>query len=449
MMRCLIATLGKDAPGLNAFVRAGARIATRSNMEVFGVNRGFVGVLANRYHRMKPSDVGHILGTGGSILGSSDFRIEADDDDTIARLASSLTRFDLVVATGGLGSFAILNRMYRNHELGKTTTLFVPASIENEFLNPRRKQNGECDVHAESIGADTAANTAIQAIARLREQSYLSRTVFLVECVGLKSNYLPIQIGAGCGAHRIYLPRFPMLSQEARSEIKSLYGERFDPDRMDVRELVGWIERMFANGKRAYLVVIVPSGLPLLTFSTTHERRSPAESYESIVSPMAPMAPIELTLLGLVDQLDTSWTGSSNVQIRYVILDDLQLGGAPSLRDRMLGSLYGNAAIEEFLSIVKADHEGRLGNLNLLAIADTNSVGWNCYPREEVTPLFMGARPRAGGLDPLPFFRQMRGTVSGYRPWTETPSSSSEDLKHSPAIPLSPRWRALRETRPA
>ena len=70
------------------------------------------------------------------------------------------------------------------------------ASVEGEFLNPDHGLEGAPeDIHAESIGADTAGNRAVTAIDCLRDQSFHSRTVFLVECVGSKSNYLPLQVG--------------------------------------------------------------------------------------------------------------------------------------------------------------------------------------------------------------------------------------------------------------
>ena len=82
----------------------------------------------------------------------------------------------------------------------------------------------------------------------------------------------------------------------------------------------------------------------------------------------------------------------------------------------MLGSMYGEAAVEEFLSVVNGIDTRARGNLNLLTIGGTSRVNWKCLPRETVRHLYQGPTPRAGGLDPLPFFRQARGTVSGYRP---------------------------------
>ena len=413
MLRCLLATLGKDAPGNNAVIRAGTRLALGRGMEVFGAKRGLLGILNQNFHKMRESDVGLILGRGGSLLGSSDFRIQPNDTGTLEKLALALKKFDLVVATGGLGSFAILNQVYESCDVGLTTTMFVPASVENEFLNPQ-KSSGEAGVHAEAVGADTAANTAIESIDRLREQSYLSRTVFLIECIGAKSNFLPIHIGLSCGAHRIYLPKFPVLSPAAKKEIQSLFGEGFDPNYVNTQELVKWVEGMFEDSRRTYLVVIIPNGIPLITMASYRvSEESLGLDYESIVTSMAPL---ELTVLRLVDDLILHFSGAGTVQVRYVVLDDLQRGGEPTARDRILGSLYGEAAIEEFLSLIHEQDVAKRGNLNLLAIDNTTTVRWRSFRRDEVVPMFQGANPRAGGLDPLPFFRQSRGTVSGYRP---------------------------------
>ena len=119
----------------------------------------------------------------------------------------------------------------------------------------------------------------------------------------------------------------------------------------------------------------------------------------------------------LVDDLLVHFSGDENIQIRYVVIDDLQLGGKPTVRDRVLGSVYGEAAVEEFLAMVQAYELERRGDLHLISVQDTASVSWRCHSREEVKTIYQGSPPRTGGLDPLPFFREMSGSVSGYRPW--------------------------------
>jgi 6-phosphofructokinase len=412
MLRCLLATLGKDAPGVNAVIRAVTRVALRRGMEVFGARRGFLGLLHENFHKMKENDVSLILGRGGSVLGSSDFRTSHGDKETLAGLARTLRKFDLVVAVGGLGSFAILNHVYASNDMGLTTTFFVPASVENDFLNPKRDVEPEGGVHAESVGADSAANTATAAIDHLREQSYLSQTVFLVQCAGAKSNFLPLQIGMACGAHRVYLPKYPMLSQDAKGEIQRLFGENFDPNMVNVKELVAWIEEMFKHSKRTYLLVIIPHGIPMVHYAHSEDvDQDRREDYESIVTSTAPM---ELTVLRIVDDLVMHFAGAGMVQVRYVVLDDLQRGGTPTARDRLLGSLYGEAAVEHFLSVIQRQDISSWGNLNLLAVDDITVPRWKAFRRQDVVPLFQGATPRAGGLDPLPFFRRSRSTVSVY-----------------------------------
>jgi 6-phosphofructokinase len=424
MPRCLLATLGKDAPGVNAALRAATRVALGRGLSVAATLRGFPGILNRSIRNLKGPEVGFILGKGGSLLGSTDFRLPAEAKDTVAKIAGLLKEYDLVVATGGLGSFSILNRVYSSHDLGTTTTMFIPASVENEFLNPLRRDEGDGGVHAEAIGADTAANVAIEAIDRLRDQSYHTRTVFVIQLIGVKSNFLPIQVGIACGANRIYLPEFPSLRREAKDEIGKLFESTFDPNRVHMKELVEWIERMFEGSQKPYLVLIVPNGIPVgdvlvdeASLDTPPGKGVPEErqwrSYERIVTSQAP---VELTILRIVDDLMLHFAGNESVHIRYVVLDDLQRGGAPTLRDRILGTMYGEAAIEEYLSVVKAQDFQRWGNLNLLAVRDTCKVAWRSHPREAVAHVFAGPSPRAGGLDPLPFFRQSRGTVSGYRP---------------------------------
>jgi 6-phosphofructokinase len=234
--------------------------------------------------------------------------------------------------------------------------------------------------------------------------------------VGAKSNFLPITIGMACGAHRVYLPQYPILSEDGKSEIRRLFGDNFDPNTVNVHELVGWIEQMFEHTKKTYLVVIIPHGVPLVNLvhsnAATDQTR---EEYESIILSTAPM---ELTVPRIVDDLVLHFSGTGMVQVRYVLLDDLQRGGTPTARDRIIGSLYGRGAVERYLQVVQNQEVGSWGNLNLVALDDISCVRCRSYRREEVAAIFQGTRPRAGGLDPLPFFRQSRGTASGYQPLT-------------------------------
>ncbi len=416
-MRCLIATLGGDAPGTNAVVRSATRLALKRDMEVFGAKQGWVGLMREQFWRLKQSDVAAIMYHGGSALGSTDVKIERGDRVSEQKIADALKKYDLVVVTGGLGSFAVLDRIYSTYQMGLTTTMFVPASVEGEFLNPHHADSENSDeIHAESVGSDTAGNRAVTAIDCLRDQAFHSRTVFLVECVGSKSNFIPLQVGTACGAQRIYLPLHPRISEEEMREIKELYGPDFNPNYVDSKELVAWIERTFEETKQKFLLVILPSGVPLLSVRHNGGSRSQAE-YEKMITSIKPL---ELTVFRIAETLDVHFSGRSNpIQIRHVLVDDLQRGGPPTLRDRVLGSLYGEAAVEEFASIINTPgvETTHRGNLNLLAIEGTSSFGWKCFPRHEVSHLFKGDNPRSGGLSPIPFFRQARGKVSGYRPF--------------------------------
>jgi len=409
MFTCLLITCGRDAPGINAAIRSVTRIAVQNRgWKVTAARRGIPGLLAGALKDLGEKDIRFILDKGGSVLGSSGMQIAGGDHAMIRRIAGALRPYDLVVATGGLGSFSILNQVYEANDMGTTTTMFIPSSIENEFIQPERRTNGHPSINAESIGADSAANAAVTIIDRLRDQSYLNQTVFLVQCVGAKSNYLPLTIGLACGAHRIYLPGYPPLSDDELVQIRVLSRGKFQPDHLDAMEFVGWIRDMFVNLKKTYLVVIIPSELRTMEMAHGSQR-----SYEDTIRSLAPS---NFSLLRLVDELEVHFTDLPEVQIRSVILDDLQRGGAPTLRDRLLGTLYGEAAVEEFLQVANSQDLLRRGNLNLLAVRDVNSGTWCCHPRQEVTPMFRGADANPGGLPPVLFYRQSQGLLSGYRP---------------------------------
>jgi 6-phosphofructokinase 1 len=415
MYRCLVITLGRDAPGVNAAIRATTRIASQTkNWKVSAARRGITGLLAGAVKELTEKEVRFILERGGSILGSTVVRIAPDEQETIKKIAAALREYDLVVATGGLGSFSILNQVYESNDLGLTTTMFIPASIENEFIQPVRK-NGNPVINAEAIGADSAANAGVSTIDRLRDQSYLNQTVFLVQCVGGKSNYLPLTIGLGCGAHRIYLPDYPPISRDEMAQIRTLFGGRFQPNRLDAAEFVGWIRGMLFTLKKSYLVVIVPSELRMVE-TQAQKSRAGLPRYEDTIRSLDQAS---FSLFRLVEELNVHFSAHPEVQIRSVILDDLQRGGAPTVRDRLLGTIYGEAAVEEFLQIFNTQDTQRRGNLNLLSVRDPNSGTWTCHPRQEVVSLFHGSDAHPGGLPPVSFYRQNQGLLSGYRPLAE------------------------------
>ena len=377
MYRCLVITLGRDAPGVNAAIRATTRIASQTkNWKVSAARRGITGLLAGAIKELTEKEVRFILERGGSILGSTVVRIAPDDQEMIKKIAAALREYDLVVATGGLGSFSILNQVYESNDLGLTTTMFIPASIENEFIQPVRK-NGNPVINAEAIGADSAANAGVSTIDRLRDQSYLNQTVFLVQCVGGKSNYLPLTIGLGCGAHRIYLPDYPPISRDEMAQIRTLFGGRFQPNRLDAAEFVGWIREMLFTLKKSYLVVIVPSELRMVEMQA--HGRAGLPRYEDTIRSLDQAS---FSLFRLVEELNVHFSAHPEVQIRSVILDDLQRGGAPTVRD-------------------------------------PNSGTWTCHPRQEVVSLFHGSDAHPGGLPPVSFYRQNQGLLSGYRPLAE------------------------------
>jgi len=123
-MHCLFATLGKDTPGVNAIVRAGTRMAIRREFSVYGARRGFPGILSGKFWKLGESDVAGILGRGGCCLGSSDFFVSPNDSTKLDALAKSFKRFDLVVATGGFGSFSVLDRLYEERDMGRECPAF-------------------------------------------------------------------------------------------------------------------------------------------------------------------------------------------------------------------------------------------------------------------------------------------------------------------------------------
>jgi len=99
-------------------------MAIRREFSVYGARRGFPGILSGKFWKLGESDVAGILGRGGCCLGSSDFFVSPNDSTKLDALAKSFKRFDLVVATGGFGSFSVLDRLYEERDMGRECPAF-------------------------------------------------------------------------------------------------------------------------------------------------------------------------------------------------------------------------------------------------------------------------------------------------------------------------------------
>lgn len=270
-----IMTSGGDAPGMNPFIRAAVRSALAKNLRVLGIENGFEGLIHGSFRPMQARDVGGILQRGGTILQTSrcpEFREPAGQSEAIRMINDA--EIDALIIAGGEGSLAGAQAL---SERG-IRVIGVPASIDNDVYGT--------DI---CIGVDTALNTIVDAIDKLRDTASSHNLAFLVETMGRESGYLAVQAGIVTGAELVLVP-----------EVDT-----------PVEEVARVIEKAYLRGKTHCIVVVA-------------EGAKPAASE-------------------LAQRINTMDTGFST---RVTILGHIQRGGKPSAYDRLLASRLGYQVIE-------------------------------------------------------------------------------------------------------
>ncbi len=208
MKRIGVLTSGGDAPGMNAAIRAVTRRAIFHGGEVFGVRRGYAGLIANDFIPLGARDVGRISHLGGTMLGSArcdEFKTNEGVDRACANLSNGL---DAVVVIGGNGSqagaYAIAQRGF--------PVVGVASTIDNDL----------CGIDL-TIGVDTALNIALEAIDRLKVTASSHHRAFLVEVMGRKCGYLGLMAGLAGGADAIVVPEIETDPETVATELRDAY----------------------------------------------------------------------------------------------------------------------------------------------------------------------------------------------------------------------------------
>lgn len=211
MKRIAVLTSGGDAPGMNAAIRSVTRTALADGIEVVGVRRGFAGLLAGEMVVMDRRDVGGIIQRGGTVLGTARSE-EFFTRDGQLRAMANLSKFgvDGLVVIGGDGS---LHGAMQLHALG-FYVIGVPATIDNDIAETEM-----------SIGVDTALNTALEAIDRIKDTASAHNRAFVVEVMGRESGYLALMAGLAAGAEVVLIPEVETSLEAVVDELRRAYGE--------------------------------------------------------------------------------------------------------------------------------------------------------------------------------------------------------------------------------
>lgn len=209
MKRIGVLTSGGDAPGMNAAIRATARAGLDAGFEVFGIRRGYAGLIAGDFFPLTARSVGGIIQNGGTMLGSArslEFKTEAGQQTALGRLAER--GIDALVVIGGNGS-----QMGAHHLAQRGLPVIgIASTIDNDLYGSEI-----------TIGVDTALNIALEAIDRLKTTASSHQRAFLVEVMGRDCGYLALMAGIAGGAEVIAIPEQECHPETIAQELRAAY----------------------------------------------------------------------------------------------------------------------------------------------------------------------------------------------------------------------------------
>ena len=269
-----VLTSGGDAPGMNAAVRAVARSAIYRGIECIGIRRGWNGLITGDVVKLDANSVSHIINRGGTILytaRSEEFRTEAGQQKAAG--TCKLLGLDGVVAIGGDGTFRGARDLAR---LG-VPVCCIPGTIDNDIA---------CTEY--TIGFDTACNTAVEAIDKLRDTMQSHERCSVVEVMGREAGHLALYVGLASGATAVLVP-------EKKIDIQ--------------RDVIEKIRTARINGRTHYMIVV-------------------AEGAGSAV------------------EIAARIQEATSLDPRVTVLGHIQRGGCPNVRDRVTATRMGAHAVE-------------------------------------------------------------------------------------------------------
>lgn len=277
MKKIAVLTSGGDAPGMNAAIRAVVRVAISLDMDVVGARWGFAGLIKNELVTLDARSVGGTIQRGGTILGtarSEEFKTRSGRRRALETL--SLQDVEGLVVIGGGGS---MQGALALHDLD-FPTIGVPATIDNDLSGTEM-----------SIGVDTALNTALEAIDRIKDTASSHQRAFVVEVMGRDCGYLALMAGMASGAEVVLIP-------EVKVDLKTVLNE---------------MKKAHARGKPHFLAVVAEGA--------------------------------EFNAMEVANYLSAA-RHEAGFELRPTILGHVQRGGSPTAFDRILASRLGAGAAE-------------------------------------------------------------------------------------------------------
>lgn len=277
-----VLTSGGDAPGMNPCIRAVVRTAIFNGLQVVGVRQGYKGLIENDMYDMEARSVSNILNLGGTILKTARcMPFHTDEGMETAYKNAKAYGIDALVVIGGDGTFTGALRFSKKYP--DIRVMGIPGTIDNDLYGSTY-----------TLGFDTATNTVIEAIDKIRDTADSHDRLFFIEVMGRDSGAIALRAGISCGAEAILLPEKSTAIDDLIKNLKS--GQ---------------------SNKKSSSIVIVAEG----------DKSG-----------------------GIYDLAQAVEKEVKGYDVKVTILGHLQRGGSPSSFDRILGSRLGYAAVNALLA---------------------------------------------------------------------------------------------------
>lgn len=310
-----ILTSGGDSPGMNPAIRAITRAAFNSGIShVYGINRGYSGLISNDIQKMTSRSVTNIVQRGGTVLKSA--RCLEFKESNVRQDAAKILRDRGIEALFVIGGDGSMTGAHLFTEETGIPVIGLPGTIDNDIP-------GSDD----TIGFDTAVNTALEAIDKIRDTAQSHERLFLVEVMGRNSGFIATQVGIACGAEMVVVPEYDF----------------------DLRELCLTLAQRRATGQGSSGIIVVAEGKdPGLTNRIAYQLEEQEQNP------------------------------------RICILGHIQRGGSPSGHDRMLASCLGASAVSYLLAgyndIMVGVNQGSIVDIPLRrVITETKSLNRHLF----------------------------------------------------------------------
>jgi len=276
-----VLTSGGDAPGMNAAIRSVVRACAFYKIKCIGVYRGYQGMIEGDFKEMNARSVNNIINKGGTILKSArsdDFRTKDGRQKAFEQLKNE--GIEAFVVIGGDGSFT--GAMIFNREFG-FPVIGIPGTIDNDIFGTRF-----------AIGYDTALNTVVDVIDKIRDTASSHNRLFFVEVMGRDAGHIALNVGVGAGAEEILIPE----------------------EDMGLDRLLESLKKSRKSGKTSSIVIVAEG---------------------------------DKTGKNVFELADYVEKNMPDYEVRVSVLGHMQRGGAPSCFDRVLASRMGVKAVESIL----------------------------------------------------------------------------------------------------